>query len=243
MSRPSGVPERFLTILEERYGRRVPVLARDYLNDLARRHPDTATELGDHRFDGQLPDLSADALADERRALGGFEARLAAIGPSTLTTEERADAAMLADGIARRAFEIDELREHSWNPLAANPGRAVYLVLARDFAPLPDRLAAVAGRLDAIPGALAAARAQLGAMPRVHLETAITQFDGTIKLAGGVPGTPDIDRVRPAALAALVQHQGARCPRSSRCRQCRRTGARSGPRRSTASTTGTWCTT
>src|SRR5712691_11077875 len=172
------------------------VLARDYLNDLARRHPDTATELGDHRFDGQLPDLSADALADERRALGGFEARLAAIGPGTLSTEECLDAAMLADGIARRAFEIDELREHSWNPLVANPGRAVYLVLARAFAPLADRLAAVAGRLDSVPGALAAARAQLGAMPRVHLETAITQFDGTITLVGGVPGTPDIDRVR-----------------------------------------------
>ena len=44
-------------------------LADEYVDDLARRHPDTATELGDHRFDELLPDRSEAALADERRAL------------------------------------------------------------------------------------------------------------------------------------------------------------------------------
>src|ERR1700745_1957566 len=156
---------------------RLRALARDYLDDLARWHPDTATALGDHRFDGLLPDLSPQALTDERRALEGLGSRLAAIEPSALSAEERVDATMMADSIARRWFEIDELREYSWNPLLANPGRAVYLLLARTFAPLRDRLAAVASRLGAIPAALAAARAQLGAMPRVHLETAVSQFD------------------------------------------------------------------
>ena len=51
-------------------------LADEYVDDLARRHPDTATELGDHRFDELLPDRSEAALADERRALDGFAARL-----------------------------------------------------------------------------------------------------------------------------------------------------------------------
>ena len=68
------------------------------------------------------------------------------------------------------------------------------LLLARDFAPLPDRLAAAAGRLGAIPAALAVARAQLRAMPRVHLETAISQFDGTITLVSGSRGHSDAPR-------------------------------------------------
>jgi hypothetical protein len=72
-------------------------------------------------------------------------------------------------------FEIDELREHTWNPLLANPGKAIYQLLARDFAPLPDRLASVAGRLAEIPGVLAQARGELGRMPRVHLETEIVR--------------------------------------------------------------------
>ena len=110
---------------------------------------------------------------------------------------------MMADSVARRVFELDELAEHTWNPLLANPGRAIYQLLARDFAPLPDRLASVAGRLAEIPGVLAEARRQLGPMPRVHLETAIGQFDGTITLV-----SDQID----AALEAAPAVRGAAGP-------------------------------
>jgi hypothetical protein len=191
-------------------------LAGDYLDDRAQRHPEAATDLGDHRFDALLGDSSAEALARERRSLDGYAARLAALDNGGLAAEHQVDAAMLASAIDRRVFELDELREHAWNPLLANPGRAVYQLLARDFAPLPDRLASVAGRLAAIPARLHAARQQLGPMPRVHLETAITQFGGTITMIGtaidaalqGAPGcAARIGEVRPAALQALAEHQ------------------------------------
>jgi uncharacterized protein (DUF885 family) len=194
-------------------------LAREYLDDRTERHPDAATSLGDHRFDARLPDPSARARQDERRALDDWAARLAAIDHGALSAEHRVDAAMMADSVARRVFEIDELREHIWNPLLANPGKAIYQLLARDFAPLPDRLASVAGRLAEIPAVLAEARAQLGAMPRVHVETAIGQFDGTIALvskeidaalevAGSTPQCATrLAEVRPAALEALTEHR------------------------------------
>ena len=88
----------------------------------------------------------------------------------------------MAGDVARRLFEIEELREHTWNPLLANPGSAIYMLLARDYAPLPERLHSLAGRLARVPDVLAAARGTLGRMPKVHLETAITQFSGTIAL-------------------------------------------------------------
>jgi uncharacterized protein (DUF885 family) len=197
-------------------------LAEDYLDDQAQRHPDIATELGDHRFDGQLPDFGAEALADESRALDAVAARLAGIDQAGLDPELRVDAAVLGNDVARRLFQLTELREHTWNPLLANPGQAIYALLARDYAPLPDRLHALAGRLAAVPGALAAARGGLGRMPRVHLETAIAQFDGTIGLvteevnaalgqaangpaAGQVAAA--VEQARPAALAALAEHR------------------------------------
>jgi len=191
-------------------------LARGYLDDRAERHPDAATGLGDHRFDARLPEHSARARQEERRALDGWAARLAAIDHGALSAEHRVDAAMMADSVARRVFEIDELGEHTWNPLVANPGKAIYQLLARDFAPLPDRLASVAGRLAEIPAVLAGARAQLGAMPRVHVETAIGQFDGTIALVSrqvdaALEAAPQcaarLAEVRPAALAALTEHR------------------------------------
>jgi uncharacterized protein (DUF885 family) len=191
-------------------------LAGEYLDDRAERHPELATSLGDHRFDDRLADPSAAALDDERRALDGWGARLDALDLAALSAEHRVDAAMMAGSVARRVFEIDELAEQTWNPLLANPGRAIYHLLARDFAPLPDRLASVAGRLAEVPAVLAEARRQLGAMPRVHLETAIGQFDGTITLvrngidaalAAAPSGAARLAQVRPAALEALAEHR------------------------------------
>ena len=205
-------------------------LAEDYLDDLARRHPDIATELGDHRFDDQLPDRDAGVLDAERRGLDEFAARLTALDHASLDKELRVDAAVLGNDVARRLFELEELREHTWNPLLANPGQAIYMLLARDYAPLPDRLQSLAGRLAAIPESLTAARAALGRMPKVHLETAIAQFGGTIGLvteevnaalrqaanagavitASGAAATAaviaEVENVRPAALAALAGH-------------------------------------
>ena len=95
----------------------------------------------------------------------GWAARLTVVDHGALSAEHQVDAAMMADSVARRVFELDELREHTWNPLQANPGQAIYQLLARDFAPLPDRLGSVAARLAAIPAVLAEARRQLGRMP------------------------------------------------------------------------------
>src|SRR5262249_61057932 len=104
-------------------------LAAEYLDDLAGRHPDVATELGDHRFDDRLPERSEPSLAAERQALDAFAARVAALTASAgegaaLGPASARDAALLAEHVALRVFELDELREHAWNPLEANPGRA-----------------------------------------------------------------------------------------------------------------------
>ena len=192
-------------------------LAGDYLDDMARRHPDVATSLGDHRFDDRLPDLSGAALAAERRALDGFAARLTAIDDhgADRRAARRRDNALRehrAPGLrARRAA-----RAHL-EPVARQPRhRRSTDLLARDFAPLPDRLANVAGRLAEVPAVLEAARASLGAMPKVHIETAITQFSGTIKLV--------TERDRRGAAKGGRRGRGRRGP------ACRARGARRPPR-------------
>jgi uncharacterized protein (DUF885 family) len=74
----------------------------------------------------------------------------------------------------------------------------------------------VAGRLAEIPAMLAAARKQLGIMPKVHLETAIEQFGGTLALITkeidaaleqAPECAPQLKRARPAALEALKEHR------------------------------------
>ncbi len=192
-------------------------LAGEYLDDRAERHPELATGLGDHRFDDRLADPSEAALADERRALDGWAARLDALDLGALSAEHRVDAAMMADSVARRVFELDELAEHTWNPLLANPGRAIYQLLARDFAPLPDRLASVAGRLAAVPArpgrGPAAARAPCPGCtwkPPSGSSTARSRWSATRSTRRSRPrrsAPRGSAEVRPAALEALAEHR------------------------------------
>jgi uncharacterized protein (DUF885 family) len=190
-------------------------LARAVLDELLERHPETATALGDHRFDDRLDDQSEAALAEEAgwldRRLGDLEATSAA----GLDDAVGVDAQILTTALRLRRFQLDQLRDTEWDPLVANPGTAIYLLMARDFAPLGDRLRSVAGRLAEVPEALATARRSLTEMPRVHVETAIGQFTGTRTLLateleralGDEPALRhEVEPAREAAVAALEEH-------------------------------------
>ena len=190
-------------------------LADSVVDGFLERGPVTATSLGEHRFDDRLDDMRPPALDELRRWLSTSVAALTAIDPADLSIDNAVDARILRARLEEHAFMLDELRAHEWDPLIWNPGTAVYLLLARDYAPLPDRLHALAGRLAAIPESLAVARDTLGAMPRVHIETAIGQFTGTrTMLATEVERAlrqveslrPDVESVRDAAAEALDEH-------------------------------------
>jgi uncharacterized protein (DUF885 family) len=164
---------------------RFAALAHQTLDDLLGYQPTLATALGEHRHDDRLDDCRPAALDAERRMLASHLTALTELDRSGLDRVNAIDAELLTARVEERIFELDQLREHEWNPLVANPGTALYLLLAREFAPLPDRLRSLGGRMAAVPDALAAARSALGAMPRVHVETAISQFEGTRNLLVG----------------------------------------------------------
>ena len=190
-------------------------LAAETIDELLERHPEMATSLGDHRFDDRLEDRSESALDEERRWVGRRLDDLAALDTTALAPAEQVDVAILTTTLRRRRLDLDEIREHTWDPLVANPGTALYLLLARRFAPLGERLRSAAGRLAAVPESLDVARRSLGDMPRVHVETAIGQFTGTRTLIateleralGAEPGLrAEVEPVRDRAVAALDEH-------------------------------------
>jgi hypothetical protein len=194
-------------------------LARSTVDGMLERRPELATLLGDHAHDSRLTVGTAEYHDELARWCGDRLADLQRMDLDRLSAEYRVDARILANQLELCRFATAELREHEWNPMLANPGRPIYLLLARDFAALPDRLRSVAGRLAAVPEALAAARsAAAGRLPRVHLETALSQFAGTERLIGTeldraltrtpdelVPG--DLAAGRAAALDAIVAHR------------------------------------
>ena len=194
-------------------------LARSTVDGMLERRPELATLLGEHAHDGRLAIGTAEYHDELARWCGDRLADLQRMDLDRLSAEYRVDARILANQLELCRFDTAELREHEWNPMLANPGRAIYLLLARDFAALPDRLRSLAERLAAVPEALSAARSVAACpLPRVHLETALSQFAGTEHLIGAeldrvltgapaelVPG--DLAAGRAAALDAIVEHR------------------------------------
>jgi uncharacterized protein (DUF885 family) len=158
-------------------------IATDAIESYCAEHPAQATMLGNHRYDDRLADLSRSA-ADRREAeLRQLLDRLDEL--TDLDPAEAVDREVLRNEACRELMSSTELDEPGWDALRHNPGQALYAVIAQDFAPLPERLASVAGRLRAVPDYLAAARMRLTDPPVVHLETAIGQLAGTHALITG----------------------------------------------------------
>ncbi|MFF0150423.1 DUF885 domain-containing protein [Micromonospora sp. NPDC005203] len=186
------------------------VLAERVVEALLESRPGVATSAGDHRFDDRLPDLSADAVAADRLMLSDAANALSELDPDSLDVDEQVDHALLSSFVDRELFELTEIRSHEWDPLSHNPGPLLHALLARPYAPAEVRLTQLAGRLAAVPDALATARATLRDMPRIHAETAVGQFTGTAALIrdelpallAQAPST--LDRVEPAATAAIA---------------------------------------
>src|SRR5437773_2656604 len=159
-------------------------IAHDYIEGYLRANPEEATELGDHRFDGQLTDYSAEARAKDLAAQKEFRDKLNAIDGSQVTGANNVDFRILKENIDYKIFQAEELKEPDWNPLVYNQSLAnsLYLLVARDFAPPEKRIPNLRKLIEEIPRVIAQAKANLQHPPRVHTETTIEQTQGAINL-------------------------------------------------------------
>jgi uncharacterized protein (DUF885 family) len=159
-------------------------LARDYIERELQANSENATELGDHRFDGQLTDYSPEARAKELTAQKAFRDKLDGIDGSRLTGANNIDFRILKENIDYKIFQAQELKEADWNPLVymQSLANSLYLLVARDFAPPEKRIPNLRQRMEKIPRVIAQAKANLQHPPRVHTETAIEQTQGAVSL-------------------------------------------------------------
>ncbi|MEO6388109.1 MAG: DUF885 domain-containing protein [Croceibacterium sp.] len=195
-------------------------LGRRYIEALTSLDPVTATELGDHRYDDKLPDVSA---AGRARSHASTEALLAALGRidrTSLSRDNQVDAALLDNSLRYDLWSEQALQEWAWNPQVYNSAasNALYGLVSRDFAPWPVRFAALTARMEALPGFLAEARRQLdpARVPKVHAETVARQNAGITEIIDSIV-LPEVERSGlprarfDAALAALrpalAEHQ------------------------------------
>lgn len=200
---------------------RFAALAAEYIDTLARTSPVYGTQLGDHRFDDKLPDISAAGRARRVALDKRMLADLAKIDFKALSRDNQVDALLLKNALEYDLWDIEVLKSWSWNAQTYNDtaGSALYTLAARDYAPWPQRLKAATARMEALPAFLSESRKQLIAakVPDIYATTVSRQNSGIVDIAESMlaPHAGELapaDKARfDAALArlkaAVAEHQ------------------------------------
>jgi uncharacterized protein (DUF885 family) len=163
----------------------------DYLRGYFAFRPGDATDLGLHDWDAKLPDLSRKSIDAELVRLNAALASFGAIDPAKLGKDERIDLRMLLASIQAEILELSEVRSWQHRPsyYTDKLSWAVFGLVKRNFAPLEQRMKLVIARESQIPALLATAQANLENPPRLWVEVALEDADGTIGfLRDDVPG-------------------------------------------------------
>jgi uncharacterized protein (DUF885 family) len=200
-ARPGPLDGRLYDLVETRFVR------------LVRDNPVFGTAVGLHQDDDLLGDGGRDALLgeleDEREHLADVEA----IDPAGLSSEAAFERDLELHNVRRTIFDAADLRIWERRSFALDHvGDGLFLLFARDHAPLAERLDAIAGRLEAIATYLEEAKTratvpQVRRWQQVEIDTASelpTFFDEIVAAADGVLPAPEQRRLTRASESAKV---------------------------------------
>jgi len=207
LPRPAPAPDRgplddrFYELVETRFAR------------LIRHNPVLGTALGLHQDDDLLGDGSREAVLGELGAEREHLARIEALDPGGLSEEVRFERDLELHNLRRVVFATDVLRIWERRSLALDTiGDSLFLLFARDHAPLAERLSAISGRLEAVGAYLEEAKTratvpQVRRWQQLELETAgelPVFFDELVAAGRDVMSAVDQRRLERASETARV---------------------------------------
>jgi len=199
-----------------RADRAFETLTRRWLDRSMRYSPVSATQIGDHRYDSRIDDVSAAGRNAALRFTRETLAQLERIDRAQLSRANQVDYAILENNLRADIWRTETLQSWAWNPLGYQSiaGGALYGLMAREFAPLPQRLESATARLELIPDLLAKTRGELAPsrVPAPHAETYAAQNRGLKSIVTDMiePHKGELDARKRARLeAAIVRFNAA----------------------------------
>ena len=183
--------------------------------------PVGATQIGEHKYDAEIDDLSAAGRQKNVDFGKKILAELDALDVSTLSRENQVDAAILRNQLQYDLWSAETMQAWAWDPQVYGgvAGSAIYGLMAREFAPLPQRIGSAVSRMEKIPALLAQARENLdpARVPKVHAETAAKQNSGILSIVEtfitpNLKDLPEAERTRAEKATAdlkkaVAEHQ------------------------------------
>ncbi len=165
---------------------RFEALGKRYIDELTRASPTTATGLGEHRYDAQVDDLSAQARTRRIAQRKALLAEVETVKASELSRANQVDHALVISALTYANWSDEVLQDWAWDAqiYSGAAGGALYGLMARDFAPMPRRMVSAIGRMEALPALFAQSRAALqpARVPAIHAETWARQNKGVLSI-------------------------------------------------------------
>jgi hypothetical protein len=198
---PGPLDGRFYDLVEARFVR------------LVRDNPVLATALGLHDHDDVLGDGGRERVLAELEGERAHLAEVEAIDPAGLSETARFERDLEIHNVRRTVFDTDVLRLWERRSFALDTiGDGLFLLFARDHAPLADRLTAISGRLESVATFLDEAKTratvpQVRRWQRIELETAAELpafFDELVAAGTTTLPAPELRRLERAAGSAKV---------------------------------------
>jgi len=189
-----------------------------WFHDQVAMHPEVGTFFGLHDHDGELSPGGRDAVDEEVAFFRRTIDELSVIDPGELTPERGLDRDLAIHQARLGIFWQSEYRPWAGSTEAAGHiGAALFPLFTRDFAPLPERIASIASRLEATPRYLRESRERVTAPVRQWTEIDIQStemlpgFLDTILAASrsetdDEAGTRRLEAAVEQARAALGEH-------------------------------------
>jgi uncharacterized protein (DUF885 family) len=198
---PGPLDEAFYDLVETRFVR------------LVHDNPVLGTSLGLHQDDDLLGDGSREAVLTELAADRAHLSEIEAIDTAGLSADARFERDLELHNVRRSIFDADGLRLWERRSFALDLiGDGLFLLFARDHAPLPERLAAIAGRLEAVATYLEEAKTratvpQVRRWQQIEIETAAELpvfFDQLVAAGEGTLPSAELRRLERASESAKI---------------------------------------
>jgi len=142
-----------------------------FYREFVRRNPVTASWMGDHQFDGFLPEAGAEAVERNISFLREMRHNFASLPENELSLDEQIDREAILQLIDQQLSWDDDLcRWKSGRDLAMNIGDSIFLLYVRDYAPLPERVKSIISRLRSVPAFLMSGRTLFQRVPALYGE-------------------------------------------------------------------------
>jgi uncharacterized protein (DUF885 family) len=144
-------------------------------------NPSQGTQAGFHQYDNQLEDYSRAAVDQQIVQLKKFREEFSRVN-GLMSVDQAIDYRLVVDDINSRLLTLETIRPWEKNPDSYSSGitNAIFVIMARNYAPADQRLASVIAREKQVPAVFRAARLNLKNPPRIFVDVALEQIPGLI---------------------------------------------------------------